>query len=558
MSMLFKRIKDWVTSITGFRTGDVIPVDGPSGTAKMSKDDLLALTAQNAYNSKKFKEHFNSVDSLFGLSEACGDAFISVDETATFDNIIFENASYKAYNSHFTNKVYRVFEGDIVRVRGYGRGGTDVQLIGFYQSSELEQNQFVSYGETLGFGEDAYVDKVFVIPYGMNINYCAISINDAQSTGEGLSLQVCRKSCKQTISELLNDGIVSIPVESISSGIMNTDKTITPSSYFRILYVRVDKYSKLNLRGYFRNGTTAYGYCFLTDDLFNNDNFVSGVVGTGDTSSYNSIVDVPDGAVYLAISVNIYMQQVADNPIRAYSYRQKAYSVYNGINYSETTFTGMCSWTLRKIQEKYPNSRVVVCTPLNNGYYPNVPKFFETNGIGKQLIDYVNRIKECAGLWGIPIIDLNHDVGLNPLLSEHRNTYYSNVSLDNLHPNTAGHKLIANVIIDALKNVIAPFGNYSTWSGKKALFIGDSITSNQGGHTSEIYFEIVKTELGLSVATNGGKSGTGYSRKTPMTPCILDRLSDYSNDYDLVVIFVGVNDFFGNNGEPAEFGEVYT
>ena len=47
MSMLFKRIKDWATSIITFRTGDVIPVDGPSGTAKMSKDDLLATTAQN-------------------------------------------------------------------------------------------------------------------------------------------------------------------------------------------------------------------------------------------------------------------------------------------------------------------------------------------------------------------------------------------------------------------------------------------------------------------------------------------------------------------------------
>lgn len=36
------------TSITAFRTGDVIPVDGPNGTAKMSKDDLLNLTSQNA------------------------------------------------------------------------------------------------------------------------------------------------------------------------------------------------------------------------------------------------------------------------------------------------------------------------------------------------------------------------------------------------------------------------------------------------------------------------------------------------------------------------------
>jgi len=44
MSMFFKRIKDWATSISAFRSGDVIPVDGPSGTAKMSKDDLLKQT----------------------------------------------------------------------------------------------------------------------------------------------------------------------------------------------------------------------------------------------------------------------------------------------------------------------------------------------------------------------------------------------------------------------------------------------------------------------------------------------------------------------------------
>ena len=35
-------------TITAFRTGDVIPVDGPSGTAKMPKDDLLRVTAENA------------------------------------------------------------------------------------------------------------------------------------------------------------------------------------------------------------------------------------------------------------------------------------------------------------------------------------------------------------------------------------------------------------------------------------------------------------------------------------------------------------------------------
>lgn len=44
-------VKDWATSITAFRDGDVIPVDGPDGTAKMSKDDLLKEMADNALGS---------------------------------------------------------------------------------------------------------------------------------------------------------------------------------------------------------------------------------------------------------------------------------------------------------------------------------------------------------------------------------------------------------------------------------------------------------------------------------------------------------------------------
>lgn len=64
MSMLFKRIKDWATSITAFRSGDVIPVDGPSGTAKMSKDVLLKETAENA--DKKI-DHITASDAVSGV-----------------------------------------------------------------------------------------------------------------------------------------------------------------------------------------------------------------------------------------------------------------------------------------------------------------------------------------------------------------------------------------------------------------------------------------------------------------------------------------------------------
>ena len=39
-------VHNLATTITAFRTGDVILVDGPSGTAKMAKDDLLRVTAE--------------------------------------------------------------------------------------------------------------------------------------------------------------------------------------------------------------------------------------------------------------------------------------------------------------------------------------------------------------------------------------------------------------------------------------------------------------------------------------------------------------------------------
>jgi hypothetical protein len=45
--MATKRIKDLSTSITSFRTGDVIPVDGPNGTAKMPYADLLKAALNN-------------------------------------------------------------------------------------------------------------------------------------------------------------------------------------------------------------------------------------------------------------------------------------------------------------------------------------------------------------------------------------------------------------------------------------------------------------------------------------------------------------------------------
>ena len=60
-------IKSLSTTITAFRTGDVIPVDGPSGTAKMSKDDLQRVIAENALDSiNKLTQTATEIDLVAG------------------------------------------------------------------------------------------------------------------------------------------------------------------------------------------------------------------------------------------------------------------------------------------------------------------------------------------------------------------------------------------------------------------------------------------------------------------------------------------------------------
>ena len=79
---VFGKAKDIPTSISQFRNGDVIPVDGPNGPAKMNKDDLIKETAQNTLDSLHALPDKN--DGYLALNDANG--------TGKFDiNTIFNN-----------------------------------------------------------------------------------------------------------------------------------------------------------------------------------------------------------------------------------------------------------------------------------------------------------------------------------------------------------------------------------------------------------------------------------------------------------------------------------
>ena len=104
---------------------------------------------------------------------------------------------------------------------------------------------------------------------------------------------------------------------------------------------------------------------------------------------------------------------------------------------TDDTFYGALHNLYSDLIAKYPTAQLVVMTPLhrlgeNEAY----------NGFGVRCVgcleDYVEVIKEVAGYYGIPVLDLHRVSGLQPEVPALREQYMP----DGLHPNDAGHSLI--------------------------------------------------------------------------------------------------------------------
>lgn len=174
MSMLFKRIKDWATSITDFRTGDVIPVDGPSGTAKMSKNSLLVATAKVTPT-----DIFNSPVQ-----------FVSEGYLRTTGSMS-ANASYHCF---VTSKL-KVSEGDVIHYKGCGR--SDSASIVFYQENlsylsyvqSQSENQFTDINVPSGAG---YAVISSFAPAGSDVIF-DFSINDGLHLSQSKKIEQLAK-----------------------------------------------------------------------------------------------------------------------------------------------------------------------------------------------------------------------------------------------------------------------------------------------------------------------------------------------------------------------------
>ena len=108
------------------------------------------------------------------------------------------------------------------------------------------------------------------------------------------------------------------------------------------------------------------------------------------------------------------------------------------------TYCGSVYFLMNYLKETYANKPIVFMTPARcflrhqvDDLYPSVHSARYVPG--KPLLPYVEVIQETAKQFGYPVLDLYHDLGLDPHDPEIFDTY----TLDGLHFNDVGHGVIA-------------------------------------------------------------------------------------------------------------------
>ena len=113
-----------------------------------------------------------------------------------------------------------------------------------------------------------------------------------------------------------------------------------------------------------------------------------------------------------------------------------------------TTFYGACHTLFTDLINKYPNAVIVIMTPLHRLQEDN-PRgdgYKEERG---PLKVYVNILKEVLEFYSLPTLDLWACSSLQPKVQTVRERYCP----DGLHPNDAGHKIIADRLAGFLKTL---------------------------------------------------------------------------------------------------------
>ena len=115
------------------------------------------------------------------------------------------------------------------------------------------------------------------------------------------------------------------------------------------------------------------------------------------------------------------------------------------------TYRGRINIALDKVKRMYPTKQIVLLTPIHRaGFYANDKNWQCTedfsNRCGEYLDEYVDAVKEAAGVWAVPVIDISSACGLFPMMDEYAQ-YFNNADTDRLHPNDRGHERMARTLM---------------------------------------------------------------------------------------------------------------
>lgn len=116
------------------------------------------------------------------------------------------------------------------------------------------------------------------------------------------------------------------------------------------------------------------------------------------------------------------------------------------LNLDTNTFYGGLNRLCTNLYSRFPYSSLVLCTPINRQSFAGQETDMQANSVGLYLDDYVEAIKKVAAYFSIPCLDLYANANLHPWDTANIEKYYS--SSDQLHPNAAGHKHLANIMLE--------------------------------------------------------------------------------------------------------------
>ncbi len=114
-----------------------------------------------------------------------------------------------------------------------------------------------------------------------------------------------------------------------------------------------------------------------------------------------------------------------------------------------STFCGAVDFLINILMELYPKMKFIFMTPARRegDEYPSNCSMKKKDA--RPLKEYTEVIKAKGKEYGIPVLDLYENLGLNPNDEQVKNIYVP----DGLHFNDEGHKIIAECLIDFMKSL---------------------------------------------------------------------------------------------------------